>query len=205
MRSRIILCTALCFLLTAAGPVGAEEPVFQDSEEEIVNALSAEPEAPRTRGLTRGLSIDKDRLPQCRTVVVKACEGSQVVEETVTVDTNPSGARANLKIGFDYDSYLIRRDAYALLNELGKALTSRKLQGQAFYVNGHTDADGPAAYNLDLSLKRAQAVKNYLVGRFDVPQNRLNVRGYGEAMPLVPNPVPDKKVLNRRVEIRPAE
>ncbi len=205
MIQRIILSMTLVLVLAMAAPVQAEPPAFQNSADEIVEALSKECEAPRTRGMTRGFFVSSDKDLKCRTVVVKEREENHVVKQTITVYPNRPEPKANLNIEFDYDSYRIRPGAYSLLNELGKALTGRKLQGQTFYVNGHTDADGPQSYNLDLSLNRAQAVKDYLVGNFDIPPRRLNVRGYGEAMPLVENTTPTKRQINRRVEIRPAE
>jgi len=205
MISRILLATGLFVLCLLMLPVHAEPPAFQESADEIVDALTKKPETLRTRGMTRSLNVSGEKAPKCRTIVVKAREESHIVKQTLTVYPKRLEPCANLKVEFAYDSYRIRPGAYDLLNELGKALSRRELQGQSFYVNGHTDSDGPQSYNLDLSLNRAQAVKDYLVGNFDIPPRRLNVRGYGEAMPVAENTSSANKQLNRRVEIQPVD
>lgn len=205
MTLRIFFSTLLAILFLATTPVNAESPQFQDNADEIVEALTREPEPVRTRSLTRGMTRSLGETPKYRTIIVKERKENHTVQETITVYTGQPDPNAKLKIEFDYDSYRIRPSSYKLLNELGKALTSQELKGQYFYVNGHTDSDGSQSYNLDLSLNRAQAVKDFLVGNFNIAPYKLKVRGYGEAMPLVENTNAAYKQMNRRVEIKIAE
>jgi outer membrane protein OmpA-like peptidoglycan-associated protein len=65
---------------------------------------------------------------------------------------------------------------------------------------GHTDADGEEKANLDLSLRRANAVKGSLVREFGISADRLQTEGQGESKPLELNDTPSHKALNRRVE-----
>lgn len=67
-------------------------------------------------------------------------------------------------------------------------------------VIGHTDSDGDAAYNQELSEGRARAVGNILASE-GVPRNRLQTFGRGEAQPVASNLTPEGKAQNRRVEI----
>ncbi|CUH79301.1 OmpA family protein [Tropicibacter naphthalenivorans] len=67
-------------------------------------------------------------------------------------------------------------------------------------VIGHTDSDGDAAYNLNLSQRRAQAVVNVLAGE-GVPGYRLQAIGRGEDQPVASNLTPEGKAQNRRVQI----
>lgn len=67
-------------------------------------------------------------------------------------------------------------------------------------IVGHTDADGDDQKNLELSKKRADAVKDALVSIYNVSQNRLSTEGKGETQPVGDNTTPDGKALNRRVE-----
>ena len=69
-------------------------------------------------------------------------------------------------------------------------------------VQGHTDSDGEAKYNLELSQKRAFQIRKYLVARADVPEDRISARGFGESRPLVPNNTEAHKRMNRRVEFK---
>jgi OOP family OmpA-OmpF porin len=66
-------------------------------------------------------------------------------------------------------------------------------------IAGHTDAQGSAQYNLQLSQRRAQSVKDYLVRR-GIAARRLIARGYGETYPMAANDTTDGRALNRRSE-----
>ncbi len=113
-----------------------------------------------------------------------------------------SGGNINLNIEFDFNSAKIRKDSYQLINELGKALLSLKAGSKKVSIKGHTDSDGKAAYNMKLSLRRARAVKFYLSKKFNLGSYKMQVKGYGETRPLVPNKNKRNKQMNRRVEIR---
>ena len=66
-------------------------------------------------------------------------------------------------------------------------------------IGGHTDSFGKAGPNLRLSERRANAVSEYLQGK-GIPQDRMNVAGYGETKPLVPNNAAQNRAKNRRIE-----
>lgn len=68
-------------------------------------------------------------------------------------------------------------------------------------IEGHTDNQGSAAYNKRLSLKRAEAVKAYLVSK-GIDAGRIEVIGYGEERPIADNGTADGRQANRRVEIK---
>lgn len=65
---------------------------------------------------------------------------------------------------------------------------------------GHTDDIGPEDYNLALGLRRAQAVKDYMV-KHGIAEERISIKSKGESQPAVPNDSPPSRALNRRVEI----
>lgn len=69
-------------------------------------------------------------------------------------------------------------------------------------VEGHTDDVGSAEKNLELSTRRAEAVRAFLVAAGGTAENRVEAAGYGEASPLVPNESVATRALNRRVVIR---
>jgi OOP family OmpA-OmpF porin len=68
-------------------------------------------------------------------------------------------------------------------------------------VAGHTDSDGAADYNLDLSNRRAVAVRQFFIDR-GVPADQLSARGYGESQPIADNNTAAGKAMNRRVVLR---
>jgi outer membrane protein OmpA-like peptidoglycan-associated protein len=120
------------------------------------------------------------------------CPGAPVVE----VETE----RLSLKdaINFDTNKATIRRESHRILDEVVKVLKSHAELKQ-LKVEGHTDNVGAAAYNKDLSQRRAQAVVNYLVSK-GVPKERLVAEGFGLDRPVAPNTTALGRAKNRRVE-----
>lgn len=68
-------------------------------------------------------------------------------------------------------------------------------------IDGHTDSQADDAYNLDLSRRRAAAVKTALVDRYAIPEARLATAGYGETRPIADNATLEGRARNRRVEL----
>ncbi len=68
-------------------------------------------------------------------------------------------------------------------------------------IQGHTDNIGSDQYNLKLSERRAQTVRDYLVSK-GIDPSRLTVKGYGETMPVADNSTPEGRSLNRRIEFK---
>lgn len=109
------------------------------------------------------------------------------------------------KVYFEFDKFQMDQKSRITLDNIKTILENNK----HIIVNleGHTDAKGPAEYNQTLSLKRAQATKNYLIKQ-GVNQNRIKVKGLGESRPASPNKYPDGsdnpkgRQLNRRTEIK---
>jgi outer membrane protein OmpA-like peptidoglycan-associated protein len=114
-------------------------------------------------------------------------------------DAAPDDAAANLNVPFEYNSSDLKPEAFTQLNQLKSALTSELLLHDRFLVAGHTDSKGSAKYNHELSVRRAESVKRFLVEN-GVGAARLDVVGYGGDHPLEPDRPDDPK--NRRVEIR---
>lgn len=110
---------------------------------------------------------------------------------------------------FDFDSANLKPEASATLDGLAEAAVLA--QDRAVDIRGHTDSRGADDYNLDLSRRRAEAVRDYLAGR-GVDPARMTAEGLGEAQPVAPNEQPDGgddpagRERNRRVEVllRPA-
>lgn len=102
-------------------------------------------------------------------------------------------------IAFPYNSAELGSDAKSALDEFAKALSDASLAGRTFQLNGHTDARGGDTYNLELSLKRAESARKYLLSHA-IARERLKVRGFGEAKPLDPAESEEAYQVNRRVE-----
>ena len=99
---------------------------------------------------------------------------------------------------FDVNSDVIKQSSYSIIDQLGDALS--KNASVRVLIVGHTDSDGAAAHNLELSKKRAAAVKNYLTTHFNLDDSRLQSDGKGATQPVAPNTTDAGKAKNRRVE-----
>jgi hypothetical protein len=86
-----------------------------------------------------------------------------------------------------------------VLDRLGEALASPELQRHRFLIAGHTDAVGTDEFNLDLSYKRAQAVRDYLTRVHGIHPHRIAVKGWGRTR-LKDRAHPEAGI-NRRVEV----
>jgi outer membrane protein OmpA-like peptidoglycan-associated protein len=105
----------------------------------------------------------------------------------------------DLNIPFEFNSSELQAQASAQLRQLQSALTSEALSKDRFMVAGHTDGKGSPQYNQQLSLRRAEAVKRYLVVN-GVEASRLDAVGFGAERLALPDRPED--AANRRVEIR---
>jgi outer membrane protein OmpA-like peptidoglycan-associated protein len=105
----------------------------------------------------------------------------------------------DLEITFDYNSADISASSLSSVQALGKALSDPNLKGSTFVVAGHTDAAGSEGYNLDLSERRADSIKRYLVEKYSIAANDLVTVGYGKSKPKDPNAPMDP--ANRRVQV----
>lgn len=112
----------------------------------------------------------------------------------------PCAGRIRIRgLRFNTDDSALRRDHSTLLDQVAQFLQER-CPGHAVLIEGHTDAPGSAAYNQELSEKRAQVVKNYLVEK-GVPADQLTAVGYGEQQPIASSSTEAGRALNRRVTL----
>ncbi|GBE06625.1 MAG TPA: OmpA family protein [Nitrospirae bacterium] len=102
-------------------------------------------------------------------------------------------------VTFDFDSAVVKPGLYSEIYKIADALNRypRTLSS----VEGHTDSIGSESYNVDLSTRRATAVKDLLLQRGVAP-HRVEAVGYGESMPVATNETEAGRLQNRRVEIK---
>ncbi len=107
--------------------------------------------------------------------------------------------KADLTVNFGFDSAELTAEGKGALKPVGRVLGSAEGRKHRFQIEGHTDSVGSEAYNMDLSMRRAKAVKAYLVSEFNIDAARLIVIGKGESQPMKGR-TPDD-ALNRRVRL----
>jgi outer membrane protein OmpA-like peptidoglycan-associated protein len=99
---------------------------------------------------------------------------------------------------FDFQSAVIKPESYAVVKDIASVL--KENPSIRVKVTGHTSSDGDDNANMELSKKRAAAVKDLLVSEFGLDAARLESEGKGETQPVADNKTKEGKVLNRRVE-----
>jgi len=120
--------------------------------------------------------------------------------EGATIERVGEGIKITFGSGilFDVDRSNVKQDAQANLQRLAGILN--KYEDTQILIEGHTDASGSEDYNMDLSLRRAQSVGNFLQTQQVMP-TRFSMMGYGETQPVASNETTEGKQANRRVEI----
>jgi len=122
---------------------------------------------------------------------VAPCDRVVVAEAPRLADATPAPApervmphEINLSADalFDFNKSVLRPQGKARLDELAHELDGT--QYETVTVTGHTDRIGSAAYNQKLSLRRADAVQEYLVGRGGIHAHRISTHGMGETQPV---------------------
>lgn len=99
---------------------------------------------------------------------------------------------------FDFDKAVLKTEGKAKLDDLvGKV---KGINLEVIIAVGHTDSVGADAYNQKLSVRRAEAVKAYLVSK-GIEKNRVYTEGKGEKQPVADNKTKEGRAKNRRVEI----
>jgi outer membrane protein OmpA-like peptidoglycan-associated protein len=109
-----------------------------------------------------------------------------------------SGRYVARGILFDVDSDRIKPESAATIKMIASGMQANA--GASFLIEGHTDSTGDAAHNMDLSKRRAEAVKSVLVSQFSIDAARLTTAGLGSTKPVASNDTPQGRAENRRVE-----
>src|SRR5664279_2740783 len=184
-------------LLTMSVVAFAEENVTPDT---IVRALQPKP-------LTRSLSLQTPANSAAAAAEGRFVEtlrnrktrslSSGEREEIATIAADKPNI--DLEIMFDYNSAVISAKSMPRVQALGKALSDPTLKGSTFLVAGNTDAVGGESYNQDLSERRADSIKRYLVDKFGIAGTDLVTVGYGKSKPKDPSAPMDPG--NRRVQV----
>lgn len=180
-----------CIVAMAVALLGTTAASAQlKTKEEILRRLTGDGQ-PATRSFgTRGIDM------------VEPIElGKSAVSEGLAGVRPPETQQRqiDLYVTFKVNSHELTPDAQRQLRELGDALSDNAMADNRVRIAGHTDASGSADYNLQLSRRRAEEVRDFLWRNFRIDPARLETVGYGKERLL--NPAAPNSIENRRVEI----
>ena len=158
--------------------------------------------------VTRGLSVATPQLdPSAKarevnflaTLRNRKTRSLSLGERDQIAEIAATKPKIDLEIQFDYNSAAISKASIGAVQELGKALSDPGLKGSTFVVAGHTDAVGSEQFNQDLSERRADTIKAFLVEKYGLAGSDLVTVGYGKTR--LKNPDNPTDAVNRRVQV----
>jgi outer membrane protein OmpA-like peptidoglycan-associated protein len=193
---RTVFAAGIAMSLTAGLAIAADDA----TEDQILKALTP-------KRLTRSLSAPTpaetakaaDETKFVNQIRNRTTRSLSVGEREQIASIAKEKPSIDLEITFDYNSANISQKALPAVTALGKALTNPDLKGTTFVLAGHTDATGGEAYNQDLSERRADSLKKYLMEKYGLAAADLVTVGYGKTK--LKNPAAPTGGENRRVQI----
>ncbi len=172
MKNVLLICLSVVVFSIFVSHGSANEIFFQNGVsniDDIINALA--PNSASDAYTTRGISTA----------------------------VNAQKRAISLAIHFNKNSHDLTPETTKVLDLLGKSLNKSRLKEFNFIVQGHTDASGEDRYNMNLSNRRADTVKKYLVTKYNINTGRLVTEGKGETELVNKND--PYSAMNRRVKI----
>jgi outer membrane protein OmpA-like peptidoglycan-associated protein len=150
-------------------------------------------------------NIPQTNIPQTNIPQVKFPE---VTFSDVKIQQNQNSTIYTLPadILFDFDKADLQADAEVALQQISSSIAQR-FANAPIQINGHTDSVGNNAYNRELSKRRAESVRQWLITKTNIQPDQMTIQGRGKSQPVAPNTKPDGsdnpqgRQQNRRVEI----
>jgi len=192
------VCAALA--MTAGLAFAGDNNVTKD---DILGALYVKPQ-PLTRGLSVGApQVDAAAKAKEDTFLAsirnRKTRSLSLGEREEIAEIASNKPKIDLEINFDFNSSSIRASSIPSVQALGQALSDPKLKGSTFIVAGHTDGVGGDAFNQDLSERRADTIKRYLVDNYHLANSDLVTVGYGKSK--LKDAQDPTDAVNRRVQV----
>ncbi len=136
------------------------------------------------------------QAPAAAPVLTPVSKAAPVTQQGFDLADYLSGGKQSI-VYFDFNQDVIKPEGMALLDEVAIVLKG-KMPAAVIVVVGHTDNTGSEKYNAGLSLRRAEAVRNYLTTKHGIAPARINTEGYGEMAPADTNETEAGRAHNRR-------
>ncbi|MBC7448394.1 MAG: PD40 domain-containing protein [Hymenobacteraceae bacterium] len=188
-------------------PLEAEIEVIDNTRNEVIAAFKSNSITGRylvslPSGINYGIVVRKEGyLFHSENFDIPASSSFQEIVKNVELNKLAVGNKIVLRnIFFDFDKATLKPESRSELERVYK-LMSEEVPNLKIELSGHTDDRGNAAYNQDLSERRAKAVVEYLTKK-GIAADRFKTAGYGLTQPMVPNTNAANRQLNRRTEFK---
>jgi OOP family OmpA-OmpF porin len=158
-------------------PLQSAEPVKENKTAPAAQAV----QQPSPEPVAAPAAIKSEETPKAAVIP------PPIAKVSLTTDTS-----------FGFDQATLRPEGMDRLKKLQTELQNAKVD--SILATGHTDSIGKASYNQKLSIRRAQAVKDYLV-KLGIPSDRIFIDGKGATQPVASNKTSQGRALNRRVDV----
>jgi len=145
-----------------------------------------------------GVADYKDKCPDTPKGIVVDQTGCAPLIQSAIVTS--AGTLIFKDVQFDSGRWTLKSSSFPILDQIADTL--KQAPDLKVEIQGHTDSQGNRAYNLDLSEKRAESVRTYMINA-GVPATRLTAKGFGPDQPLTTNATSEGRADNRRVEFKP--
>jgi outer membrane protein OmpA-like peptidoglycan-associated protein len=196
---RLSFIIIIVFFLTS--PAFAQHYSGPDDERAIRDAEKAVKRLGPDRGAIRIIGLESVSISGSSVEITKTLRDLGAKQVGKEIHVTLSG-----DVLFDFDKWYIKQDAEETLLKLSEGIKETKKKN--VLIEGHTDSKGSDSYNLELSQKRADSVRDWFVSQGGVTGVQFKTKGYGETKPIADNTKPDGsdnpegRAQNRRVEIK---
>jgi outer membrane protein OmpA-like peptidoglycan-associated protein len=179
---------------------GAVVAEMNASQTATVRTTSAALGAANRELATQGQALQNERQRR-EDADKRAAQAAADLARFATVKQEPRGMVITLSgsVLFASAKWDVLSDAQSKLNDVAKALSQQDPDAK-IVVEGYTDSQGGASFNQDLSMKRADSVRSYLVSH-GIASDRISAQGFGLNSPIADNATAEGRANNRRVEI----
>jgi outer membrane protein OmpA-like peptidoglycan-associated protein len=205
LRMSVFVTTLSLLAVGASLSIGAVNAAEDVTEGQILQALTPAKKPNLTRSLSMGAPAQTDPaateadgkfFQSLRNRSTRSLSLGEREQIAAIVKDKP---KIDLEINFDYNSDRISAKSLPAVQALGRAMATPDLKGSTFILAGHTDAAGSDAYNQDLSERRADSIKRYLIDKSGISATDLVTVGYGKTkLKDLANPMAQ---ANRRVQV----
>ena len=184
----------------AAHQKDATNAALAANEKNSAQQTTAQLGAAKTQLAAQGAALQSEKARR-EDAEKRAAQAAADLAKFAQVKQEPRGMVITLNgaVLFETAKWVLMPGAQTKLNDVATALTKEDPDSK-MVVEGHTDSQGAAQMNQDLSQKRAQAVRDYLVSR-GIAADRITAQGFGPTRSIADNNSPEGRANNRRVEI----